>query len=97
MKKIFILLLFIAVAGCNEPEKKEVALANPDIGLYVTKEKKAKQEEIIEEYLRGCANKYPLHSQERQKCLDAGLKKDPAIAYLWQQKAMPLFKQVSMK
>lgn len=30
--------------------------------------------------------------QEYQDCLDAGLKKDSTIAYLWQQKAMPYFK-----
>lgn len=27
-----------------------------------------------------------------QECLDAGLKKDSTVAYLWQQKAMPYFK-----
>src|SRR5690606_33299861 len=27
-----------------------------------------------------------------QECLDAGIKKDSTIAYLWQQKAMPYFK-----
>ena len=93
MKRIILALLIVVVAGCNEPEEKKVALANSDPGLQLSEEKKAQQEEIIEKYLRGCANKHPLYSQERQKCLDAGLKKNPTIAYLWQQKAMPLFKQ----
>ncbi|MXN92063.1 tetratricopeptide repeat protein [Flavobacterium sp. Sd200] len=48
---------------------------------------------IIEEYATNCAQKHPLYSNEWQECLDAGLKKDSTIAYLWQQKAMPLFKQ----
>lgn len=30
---------------------------------------------------------------EWQHCLDHGLEKDPTIAYLWQQKAMPYFKE----
>lgn len=94
MKKIlFLLLVIMAVTGCNESKEKSLALANSDPVLLISEEKKAEQEAIIEEYLRGCANKHPLYSQERQRCLDEGLEKDPTIAYLWQQKAMPLFKQ----
>lgn len=92
-KILFLLLVIMAVTGCNEPKGKTLALANSEPGLVISEERKAEQEAIIEEYLRGCANKYPLYSQERQRCLDAGLEKDPTIAYLWQQKAMPLFKQ----
>ncbi len=60
----------------------------------VSNEVKAKQEEIIEEYLTNCALKYDYRilMSERQSCLDKGLEKDSTIAYLWQQKAMPLFK-----
>lgn len=49
---------------------------------------------IIEQYLTGCASKYNYNYQmnEWQQCLDEGLKKDSTIAYLWQQKAMPYFK-----
>lgn len=91
MKKIILLLFIIAAAGCREPKEKELAFASPVVNL--SEEKKAEQEQIIEEYLRDCANKKPLYSRERQECLDAGLEIDPTIAYLWQQKAMPLFKQ----
>ena len=56
--------------------------------------KNEQQEKIIEEYLTNCAEKYNYNSRmtDWQDCLDKGLKKDPTIAYLWQQKAMPYFK-----
>ena len=49
---------------------------------------------IIEEFLTNCAEKhnYTYEMTEWQDCLDHGLKKDSAVAYLWQQKAMPYFK-----
>lgn len=53
----------------------------------------AAQQKIIEEFADNCAHQKPLFSHEWQECLDAGLKQDSTIAYLWQQKAMPLFKQ----
>ena len=55
---------------------------------------KEKQEAIIKEYLNDCAMKhyYKYEMAQWQACLDEGLKKDSTIAYLWQQKAMPLFK-----
>lgn len=93
MKNLIVLLLILAATACNEPLEKKIAVANPDPVVNNSEEKKAQQEEIIEEYLRNCANKHPIYSQERQRCLDAGLEIDPEIAYLWQQKAMPLFKQ----
>ncbi|UOK43477.1 MULTISPECIES: tetratricopeptide repeat protein [Flavobacterium] len=57
-------------------------------------DKKKAQEAIVKEYLSDCALKYNYSYQmaEWQACLDAGLKKDSTIAYLWQQKAMPYFK-----
>lgn len=84
-------MLLIITAGCDEQWELAIAAVDP-VGVNSV-EKKAQQEKIIEEYLRGCANRHFIYSQERQKCLDAGLKEDPSIAYLWQQKAMPLFKQ----
>ncbi len=85
------MLTMVAATACNEPITKEIAFVNPV--LPISEEKKSLRKEIIEEHLNNCANNYPLYSQERQWCLDAGLKKDSTIAYLWQQKAMPLFKQ----
>ena len=53
-----------------------------------------RQETIIKEHVYDCADKinYVVMMKEYQECLDAGLKKDSTIAYLWQQKAMPYFK-----
>jgi tetratricopeptide (TPR) repeat protein len=65
--------------------------------------KKSRQEAIIKEHVYECADKinYTIMLKEYQDCLDAGLKKDSTIAYLWQQKAMPYFKakkyEVGMK
>ncbi|WP_143055649.1 tetratricopeptide repeat protein [Flavobacterium terrigena] len=55
---------------------------------------KQKQDAIIEEYYTNCALKhnYKYEASQWQACLDKGLAKDSTIAYLWQQKAMPLFK-----
>lgn len=60
----------------------------------LSKEGKIKQEVIIKEYLNDCAmqNNYKYEMAQWQECLDKGLAKDSTIAYLWQQKAMPLFK-----
>jgi tetratricopeptide (TPR) repeat protein len=57
-------------------------------------EVKQKQNAIIYEYHKNCALKhnYKYEASQWQACLDAGLAKDSTIAYLWQQKAMPLFK-----
>jgi len=57
-------------------------------------DKKNRQEAIIKEHVYDCADKinYTVMMKEYQDCLDAGLKKDSTIAYLWQQKAMPYFK-----
>ncbi len=51
------------------------------------------KDDIIEKYLTNGALKYRLYSREREEEIDKGLEKDSTIAYLWQQKAMPLFKQ----
>jgi tetratricopeptide (TPR) repeat protein len=54
--------------------------------------KKNRQEAIIKEHLENGAWKHIMSSKEWQENIDNGLKKDSTIAYLWQQKAMPLFK-----
>ena len=53
----------------------------------------ASRQAIIDEYCGNCAWHHSYHSPEWQECLDAGLKKDSTVAYLWQQKAMPYFKR----
>ncbi|MGO2356844.1 tetratricopeptide repeat protein [Mesonia sp.] len=55
---------------------------------------KESQKKIIQDYVYDCAqhHNYRFEMHQWQACLDKGLAKDSTIAYLWQQKAMPLFK-----
>jgi tetratricopeptide (TPR) repeat protein len=83
LKKIFFLLsLFFATFSFGQTPES------------ITESIKKQQDIIIEESLHNCAGKYNyvVNMKEWQECLDAGLKKDSTIAYLWQQKAMPYFK-----
>ena len=91
MKNFLLLLLLLVTISCQEKNNKVNTGEEPV--LEKSAEKIAEQEEIVQKYLKGCASKHLLYSRERQECLDAGLQKDSTIAYLWQQKAMPLFKQ----
>jgi len=80
MKKFpFLLIVNISLLACAQEKPKT---------------QKEKQDAIIKEHLEDCAQKYNynINMIEWQECLDNGLKKDSTIAYLWQQKAMPLFK-----
>ncbi len=79
MKHILFFLSFVALNASAQ-------------NTSATKEDKEKQEAIIEEFAKKCAHKYNYNLPEWQECLDKGLEKDATIAYLWQQKAMPLFK-----
>jgi tetratricopeptide (TPR) repeat protein len=77
-----ILLLFIFSNCLGQQIKETIVIA----------ENKAKQERIINEFLENGAWKHMMFSKQWQEEIDAGLKKDSTIAYLWQQKAMPYFK-----
>ena len=86
VKKIIILILILIIGfSCNRNDKS--------IETSYKKTDKKKQEQIIDEYLKNGAWKYQVYSQEWQDEIDKGLEKDSTIAYLWQQKAMPLIKQ----
>lgn len=81
---IFFCLFFVQCQSqTKKPEKPETSA-----------EKKIRQDAIIQEHVYDCADKigYTMMMKEYQDCLDAGLKKDSTIAYLWQQKAMPYYK-----
>jgi len=83
MSKLFLFISILpVVTSC-----KGQGILNPDSSS------KAKQDSIIEKYLKQGAWKYPYFSKEWDAYIDAGLKQDSTIAYLWQQKAMPLFKR----
>lgn len=85
--KILTLLLVITIFSCEEKHKlskdylDELNIANET------------QNKIIYQHLKNGAWKHELYSREWQEEIDKGLVKDSTIAYLWQQKAMPLFKQ----
>jgi len=81
MIKIFKLLLLLLATNC-------LSQTNDDFQI----EKKIRQEAIIKESLENGAWKHMMFSKQWQDEIDAGLKKDSTVAYLWQQKAMPLFK-----
>ena len=54
---------------------------------------KAKQDSIVEKYLKQGAWKHNYFSKKWNEYIDEGLRQDSTISYLWQQKAMPFFKQ----
>jgi tetratricopeptide (TPR) repeat protein len=85
------LLLIVTIFSCGQKDKSAKDLSENK--LTEINADKEKQEEIINEHLKNGAWKYELYSREWQEEIDKGLAKDSTIAYLWQQKAMPLFKQ----
>lgn len=88
LSSLFLSCLYPDDAGKINPEAQAIPEYSP-----LSSADKERQELIIQEHLYQGALKYPLYSQERQREIDKGLVKDSTIAYLWQQKAMPLLKQ----
>jgi len=86
MKKTIIILIsnLLLITACT---------THANLIVVVPEVNKEKQAQIIDEYFNKGALKYGLFSRERAEEIDKGLKEDSTIAYLWQQKAMPLFKQ----
>lgn len=90
MKYTSIIILLILITNCslNEKKDKEAILVGPK------KASKEIQDSIIEEVFKSDVLKTEgFFSTEWQDELTKALQKDSTIAYLWQQKAMPLFKQ----
>lgn len=79
----FLLLFCLSCTGTAQE-------VSPQTGPISSPEQQAA---IIEEYHTNGALKHHIYSPEWHEALDQGLAKDSTIAYLWQQKAMPLFKQ----
>lgn len=86
MSKIVILvyLSFISL-NCYAQNKQEFS------------EKKSNQGQIIEEFLKKGAWKYHFLSKEWGQWIDRGIQKDSTISLLWQQKALPFWKQKKYK
>lgn len=89
--KVFLIILFVITYSCTNDDKTSNKKTESESSeLNVDKER---QEEIINEHLKNGAWKYSLYSQEYQSEIDKGLAKDSTVAYLWQQKSMPLLKK----
>lgn len=69
-------------------------LKNNDQTANQTSSVTMNQDSIVEKYVYRCADTYDFNLPEYQSCLDSGLAIDSTVAYLWQQKAMPYFKQM---
>jgi hypothetical protein len=86
---ILVILLFLT--NCKNRVNSEIAtIAKTDAEINIIKQR---QDSIIDEHLKNGAWKHSYYSPEWSSEIDKGLAKDSTIAYLWQQKAMPLFKQ----
>ena len=89
---ITLLCFLTTFIGCKEIEpksgKKQGMFSEAEIKI-----RKVRQDSIIDKYLKNGAWRYWVYSQEWQSEVDKGLAQDSTIAYLWQQKAMPLIKQ----
>ncbi len=85
LKAVYLLVFVLWISACTEPKET-------DVDAPVPISSKEEQDKIIKEHM-GMASQYDLYSREREEQIDKGLAKDSTIAYLWQQKAMPLFKQ----
>ncbi|WP_324025439.1 hypothetical protein QSV08_19875 [Maribacter sp. BPC-D8] len=87
MKKYFILLLVIS--SCNFSNKNQDGVESSDRveSNILTGIDSMHIREYVEKSFQT-----PLHSLEHQQYLDSALTIDPTNAWLWQQKAMPLYK-----
>jgi len=88
--KLYILtLLFISLLNsCNQKESLKVSS-----DTITSKFTEQQQDSLKEIYLENGAWQTDVYSQDWQKEIDKGLQVDSTLAYFWQQKAMPLFKQ----
>lgn len=90
MKFLLPILILVLVFSCTTPTDKVATSITPSTSSPKTT---PRQDSIINEHLNNGAWKYGLYSREWQQEIDKGLAKDSTIADLWQQKAMPLYKQ----
>lgn len=62
-------------------------------GQHNETSEKSNEEAIIEQYLKNGAWNHHYLSKEWQEWIDKGIQADSTIAFLWQQKALPYWKQ----
>lgn len=82
--QVLISLVFIIAISCNQQ--------NTNIRIDTKTSILSSQDSVKQEYYLSMAFRQNLFSQGRQIYLDSALQINPNRAYLWQQKAMPLFK-----
>ncbi|UVD80486.1 hypothetical protein NWE55_04235 [Myroides albus] len=90
MKYPFIVFGLFILVGCQLSVEKQKYIEERQLSEVQA----VKQDSIIAKYATNGAHQYNyyLDMNKWQTNLDEGLKKDSTIAYLWQQKAMPYFK-----
>ncbi|MGB1206646.1 MAG: tetratricopeptide repeat protein [Chitinophagales bacterium] len=98
MKKIkyisLIIGLFLAISCADTKQEKSVSNKEKQMISNTISETEMPHDSIVARVFRSeVLEKYGLFSTEWQEELDIALAKYPTVAYLWQQKAMPLFKQ----
>jgi tetratricopeptide (TPR) repeat protein len=81
MKRFFELIPFLLLFAC----KQDTPLENFSLQEY--------QEVIIDKFLKNGAWNYHYLTKEWGEWIDKGIKEDSTIAILWQQKALPFWKQ----
>ncbi len=87
--------LLISFLSCQQqPVDPTIQQAQVALQFAPTPSKadKERKEKIADQYIEE-ASQYGLYSPDRQAILNKGLAEDSTIALLWQQKAMPLYKQ----
>lgn len=81
-----ILLLSLLVFSCNPNSKTIKTKANEAVFSV-------QEIDSITSFVMGNVNRFYLNSEERRLALDSAIVKYPSIAYLYQQRAMPLYKE----
>lgn len=89
MKYILSLGLVALLVSCNKATKTIETTSENKEFVY----SKDRQDSLVNIFLNNGASNLPLNSIKRQMEIDKILAQDSTIAYLWQQKAMPLYKQ----
>ncbi len=88
---ILFLVAILVFSSCNGKNQKAVNIKKTDDVLLVAS--KMPRDSIYNKYLVNGAWKLPIYSTAFQQKIDEALAIDSTYAYLWQQKAMPLYKQ----
>jgi tetratricopeptide (TPR) repeat protein len=87
LKKFTLLVVIFCLSLCSCGQNKRKASSK------VTEKRISKEDSIRLAGYKDKSGNVPLFSVQRQQYLDSALTITPADAQLWQQKAMPLFKQ----